>query len=352
MKRTFLLLFTIWSVGILAQSETISDSALIAMEKADMAQVLFDQEKFSEGLSLMKEAAALQPNHYQYAFQVGFIYFQLRNYNEAVKQLEKTKSMKGCEEGLFQLLGNTYYILSDKTKAMATFDQGLSKFPESGLLYAEKGKLYQETDHGKALYYFEKGIELDPNFAMNYFHAAMLYFQQAENIKGILHGEIFMLLNRNTNFTAAMSELLYNEYKESILIKDNGKLEFHFCNPVKSDAIVSLKNMKTFPPFCVAYSSMLNESGLNVNVLNAANIHALRAKVLEKYYADHLNEHYQEWVFDFQNVIQQAGHLEAYNHWLMMNGSELEFLQWKENNEEEWSAFTSWFSQHDMTFPE
>jgi len=27
-------------------------------------------------------------------------------------------------------------------------------------------------------------------------------------------------------------------------------------------------------------------------------------------------------------------------------------LQWKENNEDKWLAFTKWFAQHDMAIPE
>jgi tetratricopeptide (TPR) repeat protein len=352
MKNWMVLFFVGMVFGLNAQTEAVSDSALIALDKANQAHALMDEAKFSSGLTLMKEAASYQPANYGYGFEVGFINFQLKNYAEAAKQLEKWVNHPKNNAELFQLLGNTYYILNDKVKAMNTFDVGLSKFPKSGLLFAEKGKLVQETDMGKALFYYEKGIEVDPNFDMNYFHAALLYFKQTESIKGILHGEIFMLLNRDSNFTAAMSELLYNAYKGSVIPNVEGKCEYHFCNPTRPDHLVDIDHIEHFPSFCILYSSLLNTSSPIVNVMNAANMVDMRIKALEAYYSHHFNEHYQEWVFDFQSIIKQAGHAEAYHHWVLMNGSELEFLQWKENNEEKWIAFTEWFASHDMAIPE
>lgn len=352
MKSGIIILFCCLFGMVGAQTENVSDSALIALDKANQAHALMDEAKFSAGLALMKEAAAYQPSNYSYGFEVGFINFQLKNYSEAAKQLEKWVNNQKNNAELFQLLGNTYYILNDKVKALNTFDLGLSKFPKSGLLYAEKGKLVQETDLGKGLFYFEKGIEVDPNFAMNYFHAALLYFKQTESIKGILHGEIFMLLNRNTNFTAVMSELIYNAYKESVVPNTDGKCEYHFCNPNRPDHLIEIQQIEHFPAFCIMYSSLLNASNPVVNVMTAGTMVQMRTQALDAYYEHHINEHYREWVFDFQAIIKQAGHAEAYHHWVLMNGSELEFLQWKENNEDKWTAFTGWFAAHDMAIPE
>lgn len=347
----FVFLMSTWSV---AQTKNVSDSTLIAMEKADQAFVMLDQgrEKLPQAIALMKEAVAWQPTRFEYAFQLGFFYFQGENYVEASQQLEKLLDHPEVTAQCYQLLGNVCFLLKDPTKGLRIFDLGLSKFPKSGLLYAEKGKYFRDKDEGQSLFYFEKGIELDPNFAMNYYHAAELYFGQAESVKAILHGEIFMLLDRTSSYTIAMSELLYGAYRKNIKVSVDGRLQTFFCSQSKSDDIIGLSGTKVHPPFCVAYASMINESGFNYSVLSISNLAKLREQVLELYFQYQFDGQYQEWAFDFQRYIQRAGHLEAYNHWLLMGGNELEFLQWKENNEDKWLAFTKWFAQHDMAIPE
>ena len=337
-----------------AQEVSMSDSALIAMEKADRAFSLIDKDRSNvpQAIVLMKEASALCPDNFNYAFQVGFLIFQSGNYAEAVQALESIMHHKAVTPELYQLLGNTYFLMNDRLKAMNVFDQGLSKFPNSGLLYAEKGKNLQDTDVGKALFYFEKGIELNPNYDMNYFYSALIYLKQAESIKGILHGEIFMLLNRSSNYAIEMSEQLYNAYKKSIRLDDNGTVSTFFCNTNIPDRSVEMLNSKAMPPLCVAYASMIKQANIGLGALTISNISTLRARILDLYFSDKVNEYYQEWSFDFQRYIRGAGHLEAYNHWLLMAGNELEFLQWKENNEEKWIAFTKWFAQHELSIPE
>jgi tetratricopeptide (TPR) repeat protein len=354
MKRIIFLLMVLTTWVCNAQDLVMSDSALIAMEKADRAFSLIDKDRanIAEAVGLMKEASALCPQNFNYAFQVGFLIFQSGNYAEAVQSLESIMGRRDVTPELYQLLGNTYFLMNDRLKAMNVFDQGLSKFPKSGLLYAEKGKILQDTDVGKALFYFEKGIELNPNYDMNYYYSAMIYLKQAENIKGILHGEIFMLLNKTSIYSVEMSEQLYNAYKKSIRVDASGTASTFFCNTNIPDKTVEMLNSKPMPPLCVAYASMIKQVNIALGAFTISNMSALRTKILDFYFSDKVNEYYQEWSFDFQRYIKDAGHLEAYNHWLLMAGNELEFLQWKENNEEKWTSFTKWFAQHDLSIPE
>jgi len=40
------------------------------------------------------------------------------------------------------------------------------------------------------------------------------------------------------------------------------------------------------------------------------------------------------------------GHLEAYNHWIIMKGDEDGFEQWLSANKNKWDAFTKWFADN------
>jgi len=53
-------------------------------------------------------------------------------------------------------------------------------------------------------------------------------------------------------------------------------------------------------------------------------------------------------LFDFQKKIKDAGHLEAYNHWLLMKGEESSFEEWVALNRGKWNGFVSWFASNKL----
>ncbi len=73
-----------------------------------------------------------------------------------------------------------------------------------------------KKDYNKALTYFEKGIEVAPNYSSNYYWCARLYCNSTEEVWGMIYGEIFMNLERNSKRTAEISKLLFDTYKKEI----------------------------------------------------------------------------------------------------------------------------------------
>ncbi len=44
--------------------------------------------------------------------------------------------------------------------------------------------------------------------------------------------------------------------------------------------------------------------------------------------------------------ILDAGHYEAYNHWLLLKGDEDAFSKWQSANEDKWDKFVEWYNNH------
>ena len=47
-------------------------------------------------------------------------------------------------------------------------------------------------------------------------------------------------------------------------------------------------------------------------------------------------------------MVKEAGHFEAYNHWVLIKGDEDAFLKWKSTHEDEWENFAKWFSKNKL----
>ena len=82
---------------------------------------------------------------------------------------------------------------------------------------------YMQKDYAKALEimqaipYYEKGIEMAPEYPSNYYRLARIYCNSENEIWGVIYGEIFMNLERNTQRTREISALLYQTYQKALV---------------------------------------------------------------------------------------------------------------------------------------
>lgn len=343
LKNTLLLLSIILAPQLFAQ-----DNESKALEKATKAVELMDKGKFDESITLLKEAQKLDPERYDYIYELAYAYFLKKEFKSAIKVLQKNKDHASVTDRHFQLLGSCYDDSGESEKALDAFDEGLIKFPKSGFLYLEKGNVFwAKKEYGKAIPFYEKGIEVNPEFPSNYYRAAKIYCNSTEEVWGMLYGEIFMNLERNSARTAEISKLLFDTYKSQIKFTSDTSFSVSFSK----NATISLEDLKDPGKFKLPYGVSVYEptlmfSMLNVKTININTLDEIRTKFLENYYANGHNKTYPNVLFDYQKKLKEQGHLEAYNHWILMKGDEAKFDVWREKNKESWDAFVKWFNDN------
>jgi GH15 family glucan-1,4-alpha-glucosidase len=74
----------------------------------------------------------------------------------------------------------------------------------------------------------------------------------------------------------------------------------------------------------------------------------IRTKFLEFYYKKEFDKSNPNVLFEYQNTIKDAGHLEAYNYWLLCMGDEESFKSWRAANQEKWKSFADWYNNHQL----
>jgi hypothetical protein len=72
----------------------------------------------------------------------------------------------------------------------------------------------------------------------------------------------------------------------------------------------------------------------------------VRTAFVEQYYKMGNDTIYPNALFSYQKKVLDAGHMEAYNHWILMKGDEDAFIQWRDGNKEKWEKFITWFSEN------
>ena len=341
---THLLLFTV------AQFSYSQTNQEIALKKGQEAVRLMDNGKIDESIKLLEEAQKLDPNMFEYPYELAYAHYLKEDYKGTISILEKNKEHKNVTDRLFQLLGNSYDMLGQSDKALATYDAGLKKFPNSGMMYLEKGNVYWgKEDYSKALPFYEKGIEVDPQFPSNYYRAARIYCASTEEVWGMIYGEIFMNLERNSKRTAEISKLLYDTYKSQIKFTDKNSFSVSFSQnaTINISDPNEVKNIKL--PYGVSVYeptlliAMVGEKEIDLNSLSR-----IRKNFVELYYNNGHDKTYPNALFAYQNKVLKEGHIEAYNHWILMKGDETAFNTWQAANKEKWDAFVKWFTSNGL----
>ena len=356
MKTRFIISFASLILLMLCEFSSMAqlDSATLAFEKSNLSRESFENDRPNESLKHMLEAHRLDPNNIIYTFESGYLQYLLKDYKGAIQTMAPHVQHNDAMPPFFQFLANAYFMNHQVDESITLLDVALSKFPKSGMLHLEKGNILAEKkEPGQALFFYLKGIEVEPNFALNYYKASMIYFQQNQIADGLLLGETFMNLERDSPYTEYMSAELYKQTKLGLQIDSSGQWITHWCHSMKDDPTISRETVLEHPGFCQAYAYLTQRCDQSkIFQLDLASISAFKENILELYYLEDLQNIYGEPIFEFQRVIFEQDHFEAYNHWLMMIGNPEEFGLWKESNPDKWSSFVQWFNRFQLQFPE
>ena len=347
MKKSVVTLVTliILTAGPTVQGQV--DPKLQAEEKAKEAIKLMDNGKLDESIPLLQAAQQLDPERFEYPYEIAYALYLKKDYKRAIDTLEKYKQHPKVSSILFQLLGNSYDMDGKAEKALATYDEGLSRFPRSGNLFLEKGNIFSfREEFDKALENYEGGIEADPRYPSNYYRAARLYCNSSQEVWGMIYGEIFMNLERNSQRTAEISKLLYDTYVSEIKVKGDSA-SVSFCNAViNGDDLLNGGKLKI--PFCMVYEQTYIFSVIGIQTVDQASLSRIRQNFVGNYRTMGHNKTHPNVLFDYQEKILNAGHAEAYNRWILMKGDEDGFEQWRKAHETEWDAFIQWFRSNGL----
>jgi len=325
-------------------AQTAEDKAL-AKTKAQQAYKLEDEEgKFDEAIRLLEESQKLDPENITYPYELAYSYSGKKDHQKAAEILEKLTKHKDVYDLVYQALGNAYDYLRQPEKAIETYEKGLKKFPKSGKIYTELGNMQlNKQDFNNAIKYYEKGIEVEPSYAANYYRATKIYLGSTEKIWGMLYGELFMNLERNTKRTREISKLLFDTYTSQIQVKgDTTKISFAKNHTLTLDALKDPKNFKM--PFSVVYEMNLSLAVAGQKEINLNSLSDIRANFLKSFIKGGNDKKYPNILFDYQQKLAEQGFLEPYNHWILMMGDEVAFNKWQLGNSSNWNNFMKWFS--------
>lgn len=320
MKRLFFVLFLLPFCFAYSQ-DSLYNKALKAI----------DEERWFDAEHLLTQALKNGEDELKCSYELAWTYYCNNEFQKAIKVLTPFLDKKdSVPSDVYQLLGNAYDENGNSNKAVSIYTLGLDKYPYAGNLHLELGNIkYKEGNYREALYWYEKGIEKDPMFASNYYRAAKVFLMSTELVWGLLYGEIFMILEHESERSKDLSKELFLAYKDAVSFS-GGKTTVDFNNNiiVYSD---SFERKNVFPS---VFNSIMQKSSQGKRYINISSLGQIRQLFVANLYREASD--FDNPLFKYEKTLIDKGLFDAYNYYLFAYGDTKESSSWINSHKTQW----------------
>lgn len=356
MKKIIFLLTLTLSAGLNAQEISPKEKAKELLKNGIK---LMDEGKFDESISILEEAISLDPGPLSYPYELGYAYYLKKDYEKCISICEALYSHKDVIDRVYQLAGNSYDLLEQPDKAIEAYETGMKIFPNSGRLYLESGVVERKRgDDNKAIEYWETGIKADPSHSSNYYWLAKTFAQTEEPIWSFFYGEIFMNLELNSKRTVEISQLLYQNYEESLRSYADSTADYQLTKRGFQITLSSKKEIRKLKkgkiqllPFEGNYALLYTAIG-SIPTKSGVDLHSIyefRLNMVNNWFGKH-DQDYPNSLLDRQKKMLDAGVFEAYSKWIISQGAPETFEAWVGENEKAFNDFATWIQANPLDF--
>lgn len=273
---------------------------------------------------VLNKALQSEPDNEQLLQDIALAYYYKKDFAQARGYAKKLTDRDEISVQSYQIAGTVFRALEEVKEADKLYKKALKKYPNSGVLYSEYGELLWSKNNDNAIAEWERGIQADPSYAGNYYHAATYYFYTKDKVWSIIYGEIFVNMEYLTERAREVKEQLLKAYKEKLFLG------------------AATEESKPNSPFAQAvYDTYAKLAPLTGKGLTVESLTMIRTRFILDWYKNY-GEKFPFRLFDYQQQLIRTGMFDAYNQWLFGPIENLAaFDQWTRTNSEAYKTFTN-----------
>lgn len=132
--------------------------------KIMLAQSFEQAGDYERAAILFEEIYSLQPQNYLAFESLNRVYIQLKKYESSIKIIESKIKSSPQDVNLFGMLGTTYYLMGNESKAYELWEEGIKIQPDNQMSYRViANHAIQRRAFDKAIEYLKKGKAISQN---------------------------------------------------------------------------------------------------------------------------------------------------------------------------------------------
>ncbi len=287
------------------------------------------QGDVENAILVLKKGLDQYPNDTEIRQDLAMAYYTARRNPQALETLKPLLDSDKPDETVFQVAALIYRSAQQPKEAEKTFKAGLKQYPNSGGLHNDYGQFLESSNPGKGdgIKMWEKGIEVAPAFAANYYQASRYYAATNNTLWAILYGEVFVNLDSYSSRTVEIKNILLQYYKKAFA--------YGFAN----------LNQKNAFEMAVA-NTMTAQKSVAAAGITPETLAAIRTRFILDWYNSDAGEKFPFRLFERQRQMLREGMYDAYNQWLFGGAYNITtFQNWTQTNGEAYQLFTRYQRQ-------
>ncbi len=301
------------------------------------AQEYTARADYSNAITTFRQALALAPGKALLYKELGNALYLSGKYREAEQTLTSVCATPDADAICYQLLAASEAAQGNSKEALSALKKGLIRFPQSGLLYHERGEiLSRESKMEGALNAWLDGIANEPVYAPNYYEAAATYLSTDKAMWGLLYGEMFLDLKHDTTNDSMLKSKLFAGYKSMF---DRFAIE----EPQLGKTITQ-RPAKNFEEAVLRIYSQLTP--VISDGIGTENLTMVRTRFLMDWFPTYGSK-YPFSLFSYQDTLVKYGRFDIWNEWIFGKAeSETEYKAWNTFHEGAITRTMDWQKTH------
>lgn len=282
------------------------------------------QGDYVNAILVLNRGVQQDPNNMALSKDLALSYYYKKDYTKALETIKPLVEKDEADDQCFQVAGNIYRAMDMQKDCEKLYKKGIKKFPDSGPLYSEYGELLWEKRDNEAIKQWERGIEKDPSYSKNYFHAAKYYYYTSDKIWSLLYGETFINIEPIGRNTPEIKDILVDSYKKLFV---NVNLQ---------------QNDNDKSPFEKAFLDCMNkQSSVAALGINTETLTMIRTRFILEW-SNNYKTKFPFRLFEYQQQLLREGMFDAYNQWIFGSSENLSAYQnWTVTHKEEYTSFAN-----------
>jgi tetratricopeptide (TPR) repeat protein len=304
---------------------------------------LHDQGNYNGAISRYQEVLKENPNNVLALYEMGFSYFEKKDYRRSLEIAYKTAQFKSSLlPRVYVQIGNALDELGDAKKAIETYESGIKLFPGNFLLHFNLAITYNKLGKfDEARTAVKKSAALNPNHPTSNLLLAMLFDRGSYRTPALLAACRFLIFepksgrsetalaiirkSMQTGVSAGTNPNEINIFVDMSAKKDEG--DFTTIDLVISMATVAGKTEKNRDKTPM---QLLTGSFETVFGVLAESQKSDPSKFTWKYYVPYFVE------------LKKQGHTEAFVYYINQREAPPEVTEWLAQNPDKVAAFLTW----------
>lgn len=321
-------------------SRAQSPSSEAAKLQQNAKQFLY-QRDFNNAVMLLHQAIRLAPGDVSLRRDLAYTYYAAGNLDKAKETIDPVVRSEVADEETYQVASMIENTRGKFGKARRLLNDGIKKFPHSGMLYNSKGNLFSIGKSDKsALQAWQEGIVADPSYPLNYYNAAKAFLSAGNYVWALLYGEIYLNLDQHAERGTEIKKLMITSYQGILSATDPSELpQFRAENRDREPG-------KGFEEVFV--STLRRNAGVIRDGLTTESLIMLRTRFVLSW-TQSTGRNYPFTLFSYHERLLTSGHFDAYNQWLF--GAYLDskgYSLWLKNHTESVKTFEQWKTRNPL----